>query len=167
MGWLGDKIEALIELVLDALQAAFDFVIGWLLAAFNAALDWTKTQFQTLLDFLWSIVDAVWSWISSAVTSVWDAAVQFVYSLFVLAKDWILEWLGGFGEWLDDQAAALGLEISIDDLRTGMTTLADLYADAAWLLPINNVVAVIAGTFVTIAFIRAVRWVISFLWITG
>ena len=167
MNWLGEKIEALIGVVVDTLIAAFDAVFTFFADIIEAAWNFLKSALETTWDWFVGIVEAVWGWAGDVIDDLWVAFVDYTLKFFGMAKDWIIEWAGGFGEWLDLQAQGLGLQVSIDDIKTNFTTLADLYADVAWLLPLNGVAAVIATTIVTIALLRAIRWVISFLWITG
>lgn len=167
MGWLGDKIEGLIQLILDGLQAAFDFVVDFFLDAITQLWAWLLVAVNAVLDFLWDLIDPVWEWLASFFQNLWDKTVEFFYEAYTTTKDWLIEWLGGFAGWVSDQAEAIGIDITLADLQSSLDAVANAYSTAAWLLPLNEVTAIAVGGFVAVATVRAVRWIISFIWFTG
>lgn len=167
MGWLGDKIADLFDSLWTFIKDVFFTVLSFFADIIAACWLFLKTAAELTWDFVKDIVNELWGWVSDLVADIWTAILEYIDSAYITAKDWIIEWMGGFADWLDTQATNLGLEISIDDLSSSYATLANTYADAAWLLPLNGVAGIIASTFVAVALIRAIRWLISFLWITG
>jgi len=166
------------QALIDKMVSAFQTVMGWLLDALG-----TIAQFwNTLVGNIWTwirgvvlnwwnklqlVIGNVWDWIVAYLTELWNQAITWVYEHWPWAQDFLKEHLGGFADWLQDQMAALGLEVNIDSLKDSVVVVADYYADAAWLLPLNGVLGIVAATFVTVALLRFVRWIVSAIWITG
>lgn len=141
ISWLWNGIKSITTYIVDALHAFWDalesMLSNWLAFA---------------VDYLGSVLDGLWTVMLDTGVWVWG---------------WLMFYGGQFTEWLFAELERLGVTVSLDDIKAGFGTLADVYGDAAWLLPLNEVMAIVASTLVLMATIRAVRWIVSALWVTG
>ena len=146
--------------------------------AINSMLDWLKDQFFALFDFLFSLVAAVIDWFVDLVQTLWEWQLDAVIDLYNWAKPYVADawgwawprlqgYLIEFRDWVETQAATAGIDYTFDDAAEQLNTVADLYADAAWLLPLNEVMILVISTFTLSGLIRLGRWILSFAWWTG
>jgi hypothetical protein len=156
----------------------FEALYNAIAGAVTSVIDWGKEQFEALYDFIGSVVGAVWDAMVGVVATVW----QWLYDGSILVFNWVYEYVvdfwgwaiprlkdvaGQLVEWVESVADAMGWSIDFEVVAGKFNAVADLYADAAWLLPLNQVMAIVVATFVLVAGIRFARWVLSFFWITG
>ena len=111
-----------------------------------------RSFFQSLLDGLWAVI----VWIATQVMDLLAWWWQFLKDFWGGVFDAVWEWAKANlpAEWID--------AIDID-----WSPYTQMYADIAWILPVNEFFGLVGGTFVLVGAMRLVRWVLSFLWITG
>ncbi|MEM7625455.1 MAG: hypothetical protein AAF333_07500 [Planctomycetota bacterium] len=145
---------------------------------FDAIFDWFGDQFAALFEFLISLLmwfwtpfrqffRDVWAWAYDKARDGWDVVIAYLADFWAWAWPRLREYLRQFRDWIESKAQEAGIDYTFDDLGQGLNTLADVYADAAWILPLNEVMAIVLATLLGAATIRLGRWILSFFWWTG
>lgn len=171
---MGQALQWLIDKLLDALQVIADLIVD----LYEAWLLWLVGVIQFCLGIIEDIVAFLWEklhvayakilgWFKDAIEDAWQEFYKIVEPWAEAIYLWLSVQMGEIRDAFIQHAKDNGYWAHITDLKDSAGALANAYADAAWLLPLNQCLVIFAAAVVVVGTIRLARWILSFAWITG
>jgi hypothetical protein len=165
--WIIARLAELLGVLFGFLIDIWDAFVGLTAELWRQALFFIEGVIYFLWDEFRSAFELIWNKVRDAVQTWWDHAVKVVEPWYEAIYTAIAERLQEIGDEFVQYLKDNDYWPRIEEMKNVAGLVADAYADAAWLLPLNEGLAIFASTIVVIGVIRLLRWVLSFLWITG